>query len=81
MAGYFEEFIVHEPDRFPKCLGIKIQEENHDGRALGYAGRREFVVDHPLTLVKGHRTVVYNYSSRRPVTVRTMLQRLEGRRD
>ncbi len=78
---FFEEFLICDGDKYPKCLGVLDLESNSDNRVLGYYGKREFAITEPITLRKGHREVTYRASVKRPLLVRTMLQRLEGRRD
>ena len=80
-AQFFEEFLIHDGDKFPKCLGIRLVEANADNRTLGFYGKREFAITEPITLRKGHREVTYRASDKRPLKVRTMLQKLEGRRE
>lgn len=49
------------------------------GRTLGVYGLRKFAVTENITLQKGHRSVTYKASVKRPLLVSTMLQKLEGR--
>lgn len=77
-AQFFEEFLIHEEGVWPKCLGIRLVDENPENRTLGFDGRREFALTQPITLKKGHREVTYKASQKKPLHVRTMLQRLEG---
>ncbi len=82
--GYFEEFLLDRGDAvWPKGLGALIYPvqlpPEQQGRKLGYAGKRVFVVTEPITLHKGHKVVTYKASPKKPLKVSTQLQRLEGR--
>lgn len=81
--GYFEEFLRIQEGLPPKGLGIIVLPVDlpagQAGRPMGYAGRRQFVVDSNLLLRRGGREVLYKASPKKPITVVTMLQRLEGR--
>jgi hypothetical protein len=78
MSRYFEEYITQiEGDSWPKCLGVKVLEDNTDNRQLGYYGRKEFTITVPITLNKGPRTVTYNASAAKPIKVFTMLQKID----
>ena len=67
----------------PKTLGVRQLPlelpEDQQGRILGVQGRRDFDLTENVTLHKGHRQVTYKASSKKPIRVSTMLQKLEGR--
>lgn len=81
--GYFEEWLVETPGGKARCAGVRIWRgelpPEQAGRECGYAGVREFSVTEDVGLVRGCRSVVLRASPRRPLSVRTMLQRLEGK--
>jgi hypothetical protein len=74
---FFEEYFSGTA-----CLGISIVEYSKTNRPLGVAGRRDFVLRSPITLMRGSGKIVTLFASpENPVRVWTMLQKLEGRRD
>ena len=76
-AGYFEEFLEGSTgDDWPKCLGVRLVENNDENRPLGVAGRRDFVLTENTTLLRCFREVVIKASKKNPIAVTTMLQRL-----
>ena len=82
--GYFEEFLLLFPyGMMPKGMGSKHYPVDlpveQQGRPLGHAGTRKFVVTETITLQKGHREVTYRASPKKPLNVQTMLQRMEGK--
>ena len=73
---YFEEFIQMEPEI--KGLGVRpVQEAGV--RKLGVDGAQDATFTQPITLHRGHKLVTIRASLNRPLRVRTMLQKLEGK--
>lgn len=76
---FFEEFLrASEGLNAPKHMGIRRVESNPDDRPLCHAGKREFVLTEPITLQKGHKTVVYKASPKKPLRVITFLEIFHG---
>lgn len=63
----------------PRCLGVLPLESNPDGQPLGSPGRREEILDAPITLQKGANAVTYKFSKQKPAHVMTMLWEISPR--
>jgi hypothetical protein len=80
-AGYFEEIIIEATGLdWPKCVGVRLVENNDEGRLLGVAGKRELELTAPIEVMRCFKKIIIKASPKRPVRVVTYLQKLEGRR-
>lgn len=75
--GYFEEIGIQIGDRY-RSLGTRTIEKPTD-RPLGAGGTRHYTIEEPLTLVKGHRSVVIKASKNRPLVCFGIANALCGR--
>jgi hypothetical protein len=76
ILGFFEELITVNDPR--KCLGTRVV-QFEPGRKLGADGIRALTLTEDFTLQRGHKTVTFKASPKKPVVVETMVQMLNGR--
>lgn len=74
-AGFFEEVM---DARTGKCLGTR-RVAGDENRPCGYHGQREETATAPLSLQRGHKTIVVPASKDKPLLIRTTQQIICGR--
>lgn len=71
---YFIEYYRNTPSGYGvKCLGIQVTDGKPPERKIGITGRVNLTLIEPLTLTKGHKTVVYAASRSKPLEVWTAI--------
>lgn len=75
ILGYFEE-IWNEDTQ--KMVGTRSVAEQ-PGRECGYKGAQSFVITSPLTIQKGHKEFTIKASAKKPVRLRSTLNKICGR--
>jgi hypothetical protein len=72
--GHFEELLNVKTGKVIGTRRVAVAD-----RPYGYEGRTEYTLIAPIELLRGHKTVIVRASVKKPIHVRSMLQRLCGR--
>ncbi len=76
---FFEEFVQLLPDGTAKGLGVRIVEKQ-EGRLLGVAGAKHFILNHHVILLRCFKEVKIRATNKNKMHIMTTLQRIEGRK-